>query len=83
MNRAYALSEGMDIAGKDWTKQQQTSIAIKRNVDTSMRRVSRTFGINYDQPMAVLENQLAGSSNTMGQQMEGHTSDAVLNMNEE
>jgi hypothetical protein len=22
MNRAYALSEGMDIAGKDWTKQQ-------------------------------------------------------------
>jgi hypothetical protein len=38
MNRAYSLAQGTDLNGSNWTKQQQASILIKRNVDEFMRR---------------------------------------------
>lgn len=41
------------------------------------------MGQTYDNPMRNLEQQLAGSSNTLGHQVQAQTQQPVVNQNEE
>lgn len=70
-----------DPAGDGYTKMQQASIAIKRNADLYVKRAMAIFGDDSDKPMRTLDNQLAGSSNSLAQQMEVAQHDDVETLN--